>query len=42
MVTSVTSFDIDFINKELYTFDVHSDEFYKYDISNIINELSNN
>ncbi|MDP2043226.1 MAG: BF3164 family lipoprotein [Algoriphagus sp.] len=37
MESHITSFDIDFINKELYTFDVHSDEFYKYDISNIMN-----
>ncbi|WP_192348900.1 BF3164 family lipoprotein [Algoriphagus sp. Y33] len=35
----ITSFDIDFINNELYTFDVQSDEFYKYDMSTIFPEL---
>ncbi|HLW50414.1 MAG TPA: BF3164 family lipoprotein [Sphingobacteriaceae bacterium] len=32
----ITSFDIDFINGVLYTFDVHSDEFFKYDINDIL------
>ena len=32
----ITSFDIDFANKELYTFDLYNDEFYKYDIEDII------
>lgn len=35
----ITSFDIDFINKELYTFDLHTDQLFKYDISKILNEL---
>lgn len=35
----ITSFDIDFINQELYTFDVHSDEFFKYDIKDILTTL---
>lgn len=35
----ITSFDIDFVNGELYTFDVHTDEFFKYDISGILKEL---
>lgn len=34
-----TSFDIDFINQELYTFDVHSDELFKYDLKDIISKL---
>lgn len=32
----ITSFDIDFMKGELYTFDVHSDEFYKYGIKDIL------
>lgn len=35
----ITSFDIDFNNGELYTFDVHSDEFYKYDIGEILKKV---
>lgn len=35
----ITSFDIDFAAGELYTFDVHTDEFFKYDIGNILKEL---
>ena len=31
----ITSFDIDFINNELYTFDVHSDELFKYNIEHL-------
>ncbi len=38
----VTSFDIDFVNKDLYTFDVHSDEFFKYDIGDILSKLKSN
>lgn len=34
-----TSFDIDFINQELYTFDVHSDEFFKYDFKDVFSKL---
>lgn len=34
-----TSIDIDFVNQELYTFDVHSDEFLKFDISDIISKI---
>ncbi|MFN3801478.1 hypothetical protein [Belliella pelovolcani] len=34
-----TSFDIDFVNQELYTFDVHSDEFFKYDFKEVISKL---
>lgn len=34
-----TDFDIDFNGKELYTFDVHSDEFVKYDINEILVNL---
>lgn len=37
----ITSFDIDFAAGNLYTFDVHSDEFFKYDISGILKELKN-
>ena len=35
----ITSFDIDFNNGELYTFDVHSDEFYKYDVGEILKKV---
>jgi hypothetical protein len=35
----ITSFDIDFINAQLYTLDVFSDDFCRYDISNILKEL---
>lgn len=37
-----SSFDIDFIHKELYTFDIKSDEFFKYDIGDILSKLKNN
>nr|WP_228780082.1 TolB-like 6-bladed beta-propeller domain-containing protein [Aquiflexum lacus] len=36
MKNHFTHFDIDFINRELYTFDVHSDEFFKFDIGDIL------
>lgn len=36
----ITSFDIDFINGYLYTFDHQTDEFYKYDIKTILSELA--
>lgn len=36
----ITSFDIDFNHGELYTLDVHTDEFLKYDIRNLLYELS--
>jgi hypothetical protein len=35
----ITSFDIDFRNGYLYTLDVHTDEFYKYDIKDILMKL---
>ncbi|SEK19861.1 TolB-like 6-bladed beta-propeller domain-containing protein [Parapedobacter koreensis] len=35
----ITSFDIDFNQGELYTFDVHADELYKYDIKHILDEI---
>lgn len=35
----ITSFDIDFINQELYTLDLHSDQFFKYDISEVLAKL---
>jgi hypothetical protein len=35
----ITSFDIDLLNGELYTLDVHSDEFYKYDIKKVLTKL---
>jgi hypothetical protein len=35
----ITSFDIDFNNGDLYTFDVHSDEFYKYNVKDILQKL---
>lgn len=35
----ITSFDIDIVNGNLYTFDVHSDEFMKYDIKDILAKL---
>lgn len=37
--THITSFDIDFVNGKLYTFDVHSEDFFKYDITDILSEL---
>ena len=37
----ITSFDIDLKNGVLYTFDVHSDEFYKYDVKEILNKMLN-
>ncbi|MFC4871156.1 hypothetical protein [Negadavirga shengliensis] len=36
----ISSFDIDFTQSELYTFDIQSDEFFKYDISDILDELN--
>lgn len=36
----ITSFDIDFINGDLYTLDVHSDEFFKYDIRDVLPKLN--
>jgi hypothetical protein len=36
----ITSFDINFIHGQLYTLDVFSNEFCKYDISNILKELA--
>jgi hypothetical protein len=36
----ITSFDIDFKNGVLYTMDVHSDEFYKYDVRDILDKIS--
>lgn len=35
----ITSFDVDFRKGELYTFDVHSDEFYKYDINDVLLDI---
>lgn len=35
----ITSFDIDLENSTLYTFDAHSDEFYKYDVKEMITEM---
>lgn len=35
----ITSFDIDLNNRDIYTFDAHSDELYKYDISDILAKL---
>ena len=35
----ITSFDIDFNNGVLYTFDVHSDEFYKYEVKEILKQV---
>jgi len=37
----ITLFDIDLKNGTLYTFDVHSDEFYKYDVKEILNKVLN-
>ena len=37
-----TSFDIDLINGYLYTLDLKSDEFYKYDIKIILDGIKNN
>jgi len=39
MENHLTHFDIDFLNQELYTFDVHSDEFFKYGISEVLAKL---
>jgi hypothetical protein len=36
----ITSFDIDFKNGVLYTMDVHSDEFYKYDVRDILDKIN--
>jgi hypothetical protein len=36
----ITSFDIDFNDGYLYTLDIHSDEFYRYDIKNILTKLN--
>lgn len=38
----ITSFDIDFKNGELYTLDVHTDEFLKYDIKKLLNDMTKN
>ena len=35
----ITSFDIDFRHGNLYTFDFHTDEFYRYDIGDILMEI---
>ena len=35
----ITSFDIDMANGHLYTFDVHTDEFYKYNINDILPQI---
>lgn len=35
----ITSFDIDFVNGYLYTLDAITDEFYKYDIKDILKKL---
>jgi hypothetical protein len=35
----ITSFDIDFAHGHLYTLDLHSDEFYRYDIKDILAKL---
>ena len=37
----ITSFDIDLKNGSLYTFDVHSDEFYRYDVKGILSKVLN-
>jgi hypothetical protein len=38
-VEYVNKFDIDLKNGDLYTFDIHSDELYKYDIGDILAKL---
>ncbi len=35
----ITSFDIDFQKGDLYTFDAHSDEFYKYNIKDFLTDI---
>jgi len=35
----ITMFDIDMMNGHLYTFDVHSDEFFRYDVREILQKL---
>lgn len=35
----ITAYDIDFTHNMLYTFDVHSDEFYRYNIGEILSDL---
>jgi len=35
----ITSFDIDFRNGSLYTFDYHTDEFYRYNIRGVLKEI---
>ena len=37
----ITSFDIDFRRGSLYTFDFHTDEFYRYDIRDVLREIRN-
>ncbi len=37
----ITSFDIDLKNGSLYTFDVHSDELYRYDVKGILSKVLN-
>lgn len=39
MEKHLTHFDIDLINQELYTFDLNSDEFFKYDVSELLSKL---
>lgn len=38
----ISSFDIDFIQNELYTFDIQSDQFFKFDLGDILTELKSN
>lgn len=40
--THITSFDIDLRNQELYTFDLHSEEFFKFDVRDILIKLKSN
>jgi len=35
----ITMFDIDMLNGHLYTFDVHSDEFFRYDVKELLKKL---
>ena len=42
MENHFTHFDIDFLNQELYTFDIHSDEFFKFDVRDILSTLKSN
>ena len=37
----ITSFEIDLKNGHIYTFDVHSDELFKYDINDILSKIDN-